>query len=428
MRELLEREGATVDLEHGHFERMLRRRDRKRRNQRIGAGVLAIIIALVTFVAMTRAFDAAKPPADGSHPRTFTGMVIRYTGNPYGIGPLGDLVAQDPSTGEVITVIDGADMRFLRDRGIRWAAPSADGRWVAFEMVSCVAGHLVKSGLWLTNGTDQPRQLTAPCLEGPEVSEGLWAWSPTGSRLAAVEGGQLILIDAATGHRTELGKTTGDVTSLAWSPDGSRIAYGTVPVGTGDGAANTVRASVYSVDVRSGDHALLANVIGQLPGGEEGSGIRWSPDGRRIAVLGGITEARLYLVKANGSGAELLTEGVNIAHVLGSPNLDWSPDGTRIAYATLIQDRDRLQIWNGSPAGSTPVLVFDPTSSPGKFTLSGGPVWSPDGTQIAFRYDATGEEKGWLVANADGTGAAHEIDELQYLSWRGGWYFCECYG
>jgi hypothetical protein len=34
----------------------------------------------------------------------------------------------------------------------------------------------------------------------------------------------------------------------------------------------------------------------------------------------------------------------------------------------------------------------------------------------------------WLVMNADGTGDAREIDEIQYLSWRGGWYFCHCYG
>ena len=132
-------------------------------------------------------------------------------------------------------------------------------------------------------------------------------------------------------------------------------------------------------------------------------------------------------MKANGSDVELLPEHVDIEHILGAPNLDWSPDGTRIAYATDTE-RDGLQIWNGSPDGSTPVLVFDPTSSPGRGTLSGGPVWSPDGTQIAFRYDPTGREKGWLVANADGTGAALKIDELQYLSWNGGWYFCECLG
>ena len=84
-----------------------------------------------------------------------------------------------------------------------------------------------------------------------------------------------------------------------------------------------------------------------------------------------------------------------------------------------------LQVWNGSPDGSTPVLVFE-SASPSQ-GLAGGPVWSPDGTRIAFRYSLT-EEGVWLVANADGTDDAREIDELRYLSWRGGWYFCECYG
>jgi hypothetical protein len=36
--------------------------------------------------------------------------------------------------------------------------------------------------------------------------------------------------------------------------------------------------------------------------------------------------------------------------------------------------------------------------------------------------------RSYLVANADGTGDIHEIDELQCRSWRGGWYFCEYYG
>ena len=60
--------------------------------------------------------------------------------------------------------------------------------------------------------------------------------------------------------------------------------------------------------------------------------------------------------------------------------------------------------------------------------LTGGPIWSPDGTQIAFRYDNHSSQRSYLVANADGTGDVHEIDELEYQGWRGGWYFCECFG
>ena len=59
----------------------------------------------------------------------------------------------------------------------------------------------------------------------------------------------------------------------------------------------------------------------------------------------------------------------------------------------------------------------------------GGPVWSPDGSQIAFETEPPGTNPtDHLVVNADGTGDPEEIDELTYRSWAGGWYFCFCYG
>ena len=407
-----------------------RYRERKSRDQRIRAAALAIVLVLLGVVVLARAIGGAVPADNPPSPTpSFAGMVITYTNDPYHSG---NLAAQDPATGEVRTVFHS--QLPPGEEVIYNAAISADGRWVAFDVsTGCRDGG---PQLWVTNGVDEPRRLTKACEKSSDNDAlGLWEWSPSGAQLLAVlgtpEGAALVLIDPATGDRTDLGVAAGDVTSLAWSPDGSRIAYSTVPVGTPDGAANRVRASVSSVDVRTADHALLTNVIGQVPGGEEGSGIRWSPDGRRIAVLAGITDARLYLMKADGSNVELLTEGVHVEHILATPNLDWSPDGTRIAYATFTGDRDKMQIWNASPDGSNPVRVFGSASALGRhgLGLSGAPVWSPDGTQVAFRYSqGTGDETVWLVANADGTGGVHGIDELQFLSWRGGWYFCECYG
>jgi hypothetical protein len=60
--ELLERESTTVDLEPGDFERLVRRRDRKRRNRRIVAGVVGIaaFVAAVWIVTSVASLDRSE--------------------------------------------------------------------------------------------------------------------------------------------------------------------------------------------------------------------------------------------------------------------------------------------------------------------------------------------------------------------------------
>ncbi len=95
-----------------------------------------------------------------------------------------------------------------------------------------------------------------------------------------------------------------------------------------------------------------------------------------------------------------------------------------MAYATFPEDANlwQIHIWTGSADGSAPSLLFESAAPP--LETGGSPVWSPDGTQVAFESTTTDGMEVWLVTNADGTGEVREIDELRYLSWRGGWYFC----
>lgn len=418
--ELLERESATVDLEGDHLERLLQRRDRKQRNQRIRAGALAIVLALLTFAALARAFSTKERTGNELDRPQFKGTIVTYTGTPRGWG---DLVARDPDTGEVRTLVDAQSIdSTFRNLIIGSAAVSADGRWVAFEVVACGGGISNEGGaggLWVTNGVDEPRQLTKPCFEDPKAFtyNELWAWSPTGAQVVVARSDGLVLIDPATGDRTNLGKAKGDVSALSWSPNGTRIAYG-------------AEGSVYSVGVDGGDHSLLASSLGYTYGiGNTwvgGSGIQWSPDGRQIVIQAFDTRENaasprdtVYLVDADGSDLrELDKEG----EVRG---ISWSPDGSKIAYASLSAGR-RIQIRTVVPDGSAPSLIFESTTYHDE--AAGTPVWSPDGTQIAFKRIAFDGVVHWLVADADGIGDARQIDELRYLSWRGGWYFCDCYG
>ena len=65
--DVLEREGRSVDLEHGDFERLLGRRDRKHRNQRIRAGALGVIIALAMGIVLVRSLTSDGIPVDQAH-------------------------------------------------------------------------------------------------------------------------------------------------------------------------------------------------------------------------------------------------------------------------------------------------------------------------------------------------------------------------
>ena len=70
--DVLERESRTVDLEHGDFERLLGRRERKQRNRRIGAGALGVIVALVMGIILVRSLTSDRDPG-GSARRASAG-------------------------------------------------------------------------------------------------------------------------------------------------------------------------------------------------------------------------------------------------------------------------------------------------------------------------------------------------------------------
>jgi Tol biopolymer transport system component len=391
----------------------------------VAAVVVAAALALLTVVAVRSITESpARPGAYGpADERTLfsAGEVLS--------GHL-NLLAEDPDTRAVRTIVLAESLP--GSQGITTAAWSHDHQWVAFRR-----GLGSRSGsLWVAdaNGGAARRIAAAPGYAP-------WGWSPAKNELVVVLGRDVILIDAATGRKTDLGTTAGPkdiegyaVHTLAWSPDGTRIAY--------DGGRGW--GSVYSIDVESGEQTSLVH---RPAGMGEVKNVDWSPDGAHLAIK--YTDAAyaasheaelgpwkydaraLYFAKADGSDLRL------VDHIVASdawrPGLNagtaWSPDGTRLTYSTFSgPEHEELQVWTASVEDSAPSLI----ASYCCVSDGGGPVWSPDGSQIAFATETgggyPGVRVGHLVVDADGTGEPRKIDEITYLSWLGGWYFCRCYG
>ena len=117
----------------------------------------------------------------------------------------------------------------------------------------------------------------------------------------------------------------------------------------------------------------------------------WSPDGTRIAFARacGTTSFDLYAVKANGAGLRQLTRGTPIDQW---PT--WSPDGRKIAFVRGFGDRAEIYVVNATGGGVhrlTRNSVDDDT-----------PAWSPDGQTIAFTRKLAGRNR-LMLMRADGT-------------------------
>jgi Tol biopolymer transport system component len=369
----------------------LLRRARRRVVLTIASSVAIAVLVVGMGIVGVRAIQAAPTPADRPTPSvtpTPSGTVLRRDGEVI-TSEAGRLVAVDPDTGESRIVADVEQTQ----RRIGNAAWSPDGRWVAYDLTG--------GGLWVVNAERETRQLAV------ESSYGSWTWSPTAPQLAMVRDSRLTVVDASTGRQTDLGDVVGEASAPVWSPDGTRILYG------------ARGGSLYSVDVGSGDRSLVVRLPGEnLDSMDE---IEWSPDGAYLAIVNDLEPGggRLYVMNADGSGVRVLLDNFESGGILARNRFAWSPDGTRLTYAAFSgPDVRELRIWTVSLDGSAPSLVASHTSNVG-----GSPVWSPDGSQIAFVADRSS-----FVINSDGSGDVRTIDELTYLSWGDGSYFCRCYG
>ena len=192
-------------------------------------------------------------------------------------------------------------------------------------------------------------------LTASQSSEPSAHWSPDGKQIAYLRGGGRLVLQSI-GSMSVRDTGIGDVSMLAWSPDGKTIAIGHL--------ANHAEIGLYSLAEQK------LKVIVALE--RDCDNPTWSPDGKRIAFQTQRGEIReLWVVPSEGGTPTQLTKGSEDSHPAWSPR---DPD-----QIVFLRDHKRL----GLLSVSTGKLRFPPGYSEGSFILD-YPSWSPDGTRVYF--------------------------------------------
>ena len=148
--------------------------------------------------------------------------------------------------------------------------------------------------------------------------------------------------------------------------------------------------------------------------------IEWTPDGQRL-MLNAPKESEtigtgIYLVSADGSDSRLLVDASPEYNMLAGIQADLSPDGSTLVYSTckFVDDGQGVyEIASLSVEEDTPSFL---TSSR---EIDNYPVWSPDGSQVAFLLSdpwyGEGSKARLYIMEADG---GDRRNLTPHLNWR----------
>jgi Tol biopolymer transport system component len=200
-------------------------------------------------------------------------------------------------------------------------------------------------------------------------------WSPNGTKLAFTSNRngnvqQIFVMSADGTNPQQISSPNLSAGSISWSPDGTRLAFNAV-------AAQSTVSDIFVINVDGTNLIKLTKASSQF---DSNFAPAWSPDGASIAfVKRSFLSSSIFIMNPDGSSQARVTEG---------DRPSWSPDGSAIVFSRILYDLDPpifvvddIFAINLS-SGLEWRLTTTPQTKPQPSNFS--PVWSPDGTKIAF--------------------------------------------
>ncbi len=269
---------------------------------------------------------------------------------------------------------------------------SPDGRHVAY--VTFVTGS-VRLFVAQTDGSRVTEVLVPGGVPDSTLADAPWA--PDSSRFALGSSDGRVFTARADGSRVtqiSVDPVSGGfarLSSMAWAPNGSRIAY--LADHNVDNVLELFLARPTRRDVR--------RLSGPMTRGGDALAFRWSPRSDRVAYWADeISDNAFQLFSAPVAGAPRVPLsgtpfGSGFASFIG-----WSPDGGRVLYFGIHASSER-ELFTTASDGTENVRVARDTGMGGLLT----PIWTPSSESIVYaRTGTTPEGDGLYLTGALGEG------------------------
>ncbi|MDG2150270.1 MAG: S9 family peptidase [Planctomycetota bacterium] len=310
---------------------------------------------------------------------------------------------------------------------------SPDGQRVVFTVKTIGKKNDYLTNLWMAGVGDKPRRFTSGDKDGSP------RWSPDGARIAFIShrkkgSAQIAVIESGGGEARELTEfPEGSLGSPQWSPDGQWLAVAfreTDPdwkqsacearkeTGEcdpprvlddpwyrldGDGYFNGQRYRLYVVNANTGEHRLLYKQTTI-----DSAAFDISPDGKEIALVtsrdkrsfarGWTTEVvRIHVATGKAKAVKGIPPGYK-------DNLQWSPDGRRLAFSWSDKDGKKpgqnTELWVADLAKGTAKSLTDredycllaiTLSDAAEADFASAYSWTPDGKRLWVQIGWHGE-------------------------------------